>query len=223
MRHCHKSVIEILYRNETEMQGALCGIPIKLLSESAVVNKRWVWMGCVVWLFANAALAQDIYPRGAYRVQPGDVLQVSVWREPDMQLETVVRPDGGISVPLVGEVSAQGKTVDELRTELTRRLARFMPDMAVNVTLKQLLGNKIYVIGKVNRPGEFVLNRDIDVMQALSMAAGTAKFADLKDIKILRRNHSEQQVFTFDYREVEAGENLTQNIVLHSGDIVVVP
>jgi polysaccharide biosynthesis/export protein len=187
------------------------------------VNKQWKWMACVALLVVNVATAEDVYPRGAYRVQPGDVLQVSVWREPDMQLETVVRPDGGISVPLVGEVSTKGKTVDELRTELTQRLARFMPDMTVNVSVKQLLGNKVYVIGKVNRPGEFVLNTDIDVMQALSMAAGTAKFADLKDIKILRRNHTEQQVFNFDYREVEAGENLDQNIVLHSGDVVVVP
>lgn len=187
------------------------------------VNNKWKWVACAVFVFVNTVAAEDIYPRGAYRVQPGDVLQVSVWREPDMQLETVVRPDGGISVPLVGEVSTKGKTVDELRNELTQRLARFMPDMAVNVSVKQLLGNKVYVIGKVNRPGEFVLNTDIDVMQALSMAAGTAKFADVKDIKILRRNHTEQQVFNFDYREVEAGENLDQNIVLHSGDVVVVP
>ena len=187
------------------------------------MNNIWKWVACAAFVFANTVAAEDIYPRGAYRVQPGDILQVSVWREPDMQLETVVRPDGGISVPLVGEVSTKGKTVDELRNELTQRLARFMPDMAVNVSVKQLLGNKVYVIGKVNRPGEFVLNTDIDVMQALSMAAGTAKFADVKDIKILRRNHTEQQVFNFDYREVEAGENLDQNIVLHSGDVVVVP
>ncbi len=200
----------------------LYGELTKLL-ESRGLNKHWMWMGCAALLLSSAVIAEEVFPRGAYRVQPGDVLQVSVWREPDMQLETVVRPDGGISVPLVGEVSVQGKTVDELRTELTKRLARFMPDMTVNVALKQLLGNKVYVIGKVNRPGELVLNRDIDVMQALSMAAGTAKFADLKDIKILRRNHTEQQVFNFDYREVEAGENLDQNIVLHSGDIVVVP
>ena len=182
-----------------------------------------MWMGCVALLWSSAVIAEEVTARDGYRVQPGDVLQVSVWREPDMQLETVVRPDGGISVPLVGEVSVQGKTVDELRTELTERLARFMPDMSVNVALKQLLGNKVYVIGKVNRPGEFVLNRDIDVMQALSMAAGTAKFAGVKDIKILRRNNAKQQVFNFDYQQVEAGENLDQNIVLHSGDIVVVP
>lgn len=187
------------------------------------MNNKWKWVACAALVFVNTVDAQDISPRGAYRVQPGDVLQLSVWREPDMQLETVVRPDGGISVPLVGEVSTKGKTVDELRNELTQRLARFMPDMAVNVSVKQLLGNKVYVIGKVNRPGEFVLNTDIDVMQALSMAAGTAKFADVKDIKILRRYLTEQQVFNFDYREVEAGKNLDQNIVLHSGDIVVVP
>ena len=98
-----------------------------------------------------------------------------------------------------------------------------MPDLSVVVAVKQPLGNKIYIIGKVNKPGEFVMNRQLDVMQALSMAGGTSKFASLSDIKILRRFNEGQIVYPFDYEDIENGKNLDQNIILLSGDIVVVP
>ncbi len=158
-----------------------------------------------------------------YLIQPGDVLQISVWREPDLQAEVVVTPDGRIAMPLLGEVNVDGKNVEMLRNEIVARIQRFVPDADVTVTVKQPLGNKIYVIGKVNRPGEYVLNRNVDVMQALSMAAGVAKFADVNKVKILRRTGEGQQVIPFDYSQVEAGNRLEQNIVLKPGDVVIVP
>lgn len=158
-----------------------------------------------------------------YLVQPGDVLQIMVWREPDMQAEVVVSPDGYFSMPLLGEIHANGKSITQLRKELVTRIQTFVPDADVTVMVKQALGNKIYVIGKVNRPGEYVLNRNVDVMQALSMAAGIAKFADVDQVKILRRTAKAQQVLSFDYSQVEDGKNLEQNIVLKPGDVVVVP
>jgi polysaccharide export outer membrane protein len=159
----------------------------------------------------------------AYRLQPGDVLHVSVWREPDMQLDVVVQPDGVISLPLAGEMVARGKTIPALREEIAQRLGKLMPDSPVTLAAKQLLGNKIYVIGKVNRPGEYVINQAVDVMQALSLAQGATRFAALDDIKILRRTEDGQQAIEFDYTAVETGESLEQNIVLQSGDVVVVP
>lgn len=158
-----------------------------------------------------------------YLVQPGDVLQIMVWREPDMQAEVVVSPDGRFSMPLLGEINTDGKSITQLRKELVTRIQTFVPDADVTVMVKQALGNKIYVIGKVNRPGEYVLNRNVDVMQALSMAAGIAKFADVDQVKILRRTAKAQQVLSFDYSQVEDGKNLEQNIVLKPGDVVVVP
>lgn len=158
-----------------------------------------------------------------YRIQSGDVLNVSVWHEPDLQTDVVVRPDGSISLPLIGDVVAMGRTIAEVRGDVTARLQKFMPDAAVNVSAKQLLGYKIYVIGKVNRPGEYQLNRDIDVMQALSMAAGTSKFAATERIRILRRDRDGAQAIPFNYDEVEEGIALEQNIVLRAGDVVVVP
>lgn len=159
-----------------------------------------------------------------YRIQPGDLLAISVWHEEGLQLDNVlVRPDGGISVPLAGEVSTTGKTVEDLRHELTERMNSYIPDLAVTVSVKQLFGHKIYVIGKVAKPGEFVLSGRVDVMQALSMAGGTVRFAGLKDIKILRRAGDVERVIPFDYTSVEAGEKLEQNILLEVGDVVVVP
>lgn len=172
---------------------------------------------CLYNVSANAAQPK------VYTVYPGDVLQVSVWKENDLQLIVLVRPDGGMSLPLIGEVQAAGKTVQALRDELTKRFSVFVPDAVVTVGVNQLLGNKIYVLGKVTRPGEFPINRYIDVMQALSMAGGTTPFAELNDIVILRRDGDKQQAIDFKYDQVSRGKHLEQNIILQSGDVVVVP
>lgn len=161
----------------------------------------------------------------AYLVQAGDVLEVSVWNEPDLQKEVLVRPDGAISFPLTnGDIQAAGRTIDELRQELTERLSRYISDLVVTVSVKQILGNKVYVIGQVNAPGTFVMNPRVDVMQALAMAGGATAFAALNDIRILRRMpDDEQRAYRFEYGDVAKGQSLDQNIMLRSGDVVVVP
>jgi polysaccharide export outer membrane protein len=159
-----------------------------------------------------------------YRIQPGDVLMVSVWKEQDLLAEVLVRPDGGMSFPLVGDVRASGRTVDELRTLVDERLSKFIPDPSVTIAIKQIGGNRIYVLGKVSRPGEFAFSQPIDVMQALSLAGGATSFAALDDIQILRRDAAGKQTARrFRYSEVERGRELQQNILLKSGDTVVVP
>jgi polysaccharide export outer membrane protein len=159
-----------------------------------------------------------------YRIQPGDVLMVSVWKEQDLMSEVLVRPDGGLSFPLVGDVRASGRTVDELRTLVDERLSKFIPDPSVTIAVKQIGGNRIYVLGKVNRPGEFAFSQPIDVMQALSLAGGATSFAGLDDIQILRRDQGGKQTARrFRYSDVERGRGLEQNILLKSGDTVVVP
>ena len=162
-------------------------------------------------------------PAGEYLISAGDILDVSVWKEPELTREVPVRPDGGISFPLIGNVAAAGKTADQLRDEIAASLSKFMPDPAVSVTVKQFKGNVIYVIGKVARPGEYAAGRYIDVMQAISLAGGLTVYADEDDIKVLRRTKSGTQTFNFDYDEVVNGENLGQNILLQPGDTVMVP
>ena len=148
---------------------------------------------------------------------------VSVWKEQDLQAEVLVRPDGGLSFPLAGEIQASGRTVEEVRIAIDERIRKFIPDAAVTVTVKAIGGNRVYVIGKVNRPGEFPFSRPIDVMQALSLAGGTTPYAAVNDIRVLRRENGKQVAIAFRYADVERGRDLAQNIELQSGDTVVVP
>jgi polysaccharide export outer membrane protein len=176
------------------------------------------------FLCAVAASAQNAQgPRDAYLVNPGDVLAVIVWKEEDLQREVIVRPDGMFSFPLAGEIRAQGRSVEQIRAAIAQSLSRYIPDPVVTVSTQQILGNKVYVIGQVNRPGEFVVNPQVDVMQALSLAGGTTPFADLNSIRILRRSGGQQRAIGFNYGEVEKGKRLEQNIVLQPGDVLVVP
>jgi polysaccharide export outer membrane protein len=159
----------------------------------------------------------------SYMIQPGDVLEISVWKEKDLQKDLMVRPDGGLNFPLTGDIIASGKTVEQLRKELVAKLTKYVPDPVVTVSIKQSLGNKIYIVGNVNKPGDYIVIRNVDVMQALSMAGGPTPYASVNNIKILRRVSGEQKVFLFKYSHVEKGEDLEQNIMLQGGDVVVVP
>jgi polysaccharide export outer membrane protein len=160
---------------------------------------------------------------GDYQIKAGDVLAISVWKEKDLMQEVLVRPDGKFSYPLTGDIVAKGRTVEDIRAQIVEKIQQFIPDPVVTVQVREIIGNQIYVIGKVNKPGAFLLNRDIDVMQALSMAGGAATFADLGDIRILRRESGQQQSIPFNYSQVERGKGLEQNILLLPGDVVVVP
>jgi polysaccharide biosynthesis/export protein len=189
-------------------------------------------VGCVGMCWAAALAAQPAAQAAAqpdtgavarYEVQPSDVLQISVWREPELSQQVLVRPDGAFSFPLAGDVSAIGKTVEELRRELVERLARYIPDLVVTVTVLEIRGNKIYVIGQVNTPGEFIVNPRVDVMQALSLAGGTTAFASPSEIFVLRRDNGQQRRLPFNFDAVLRGRDLEQNILLRTGDVVVVP
>lgn len=180
---------------------------------------------CLAALFAALSLGASAQESALadYAIQPGDVLEISVWREPDLQREVLVRPDGGISFPLVGDMKAQGSSVAALAAAVTERLERYIPDPVVTVTVSQMSGNRIYVLGRVNRPGEFAVLRPVNVLQALSMAGGLTPYADEKRIQVLRGSGSEQQAIPFNYRDVERGQALEQNLVLQAGDVVMVP
>ena len=159
----------------------------------------------------------------SYRVCPEDVLEISVWREDTLKKEALVRPDGGLSYPLIGEVQVAGKTVLEIRDEIAKRLERFIPDPAVSVAILKVGSQRVYVIGKVNKPGEYPLGRYVDVLQALSMAGGLTPFADSNEIRVMRREDGRQIVLPFEYGRVVRGQKVEQNIQLRGGDVVVVP
>ncbi|HUO66081.1 MAG TPA: polysaccharide biosynthesis/export family protein [Gammaproteobacteria bacterium] len=207
---------------------------------TAIISFRTLLSAVLLALSVGAASAQSNRPAAApaqnknvpgaatatpgYQIQPGDVLQISVWREEDLKLEVLVRPDGGFSFPLAGDMTALGKTVEDLRKEIADRLVRYIPDLVVTVAVKEINGNKVYVIGQVNKPGVFVMNPRVDVMQALSIAGGTTPFAKLDDIFVLRRSGETNQIrLPFRFNDVVKGRGLEQNVLLLSGDVVVVP
>lgn len=184
-------------------------------------------LGMLFWAAAAVAAPASAPVAGpedaGYLLQPGDVVDISVWKEPDLTSELLVRPDGAITMPLAGQIGAAGHTVEEVRVTIDTRLRKYIPDPAVTVTLKQALGNQIYVLGKVNRPGNYPIARPVDVVQALSLAGGTTPFAAVNDIRVLRHEGERQITLNFHYSDIEHGRRLEQNILLHSGDTVIVP
>ena len=192
-----------------------------------------VWLLLCLAALMGTALAAEVEggkasDRGGtspdtYRLQPGDVLEISVWKEQDLQREVLIRPDGSFTFPLAGEVDARSKSVDSVRSILVDRLQKYVPTPVVTVAVKQIGGNRVYVVGKVVHAGDFPLSNPLDVMQAISLAGGITPFAAVNDIVILRRQNGRQQAFSFHYSDVARGRNLSQNIQLQSGDTVVVP
>jgi polysaccharide export outer membrane protein len=158
-----------------------------------------------------------------YRLGPGDILEVSVWKEKELSRLVVIRPDGYISFPLAGEVLAAGRTVPEVQKEIAQKIEAYIPDTSVAVMLNQLRSRTIYVLGKVAKPGMFIMDGEMRVMQALALAGGLIRFADENYILILREEAEGLVSYQFDYEDVAKGENLQLNIPLRAGDTVVVP
>jgi polysaccharide export outer membrane protein len=178
-------------------------------------------LGCLLWLsYQPLSCAGD----ESYRLNPGDKLEITVWKEEDLHSEVVVLPDGTISFPLVGHVPAAGKTTTELVGLLKERLNPYISDPEINIRLLAAEGNTIYVLGEVAHPGAIVMKSPLDVMQALSMAGGFTTFAKKNSIRILRREaNGRSKTIPFEYGDVEDGENMESNILLKSGDTIVVP
>jgi len=170
----------------------------------------------------NGAQAQSSASK-AYILNPGDILEVSVWKEKDLSRKVLVRPDGMISFPLAGHMRAAGRSTEEIEAELKQRLARYLKEPVVTVSVAQTPGNKIFVIGQVRKPGAYSSPYPITVMQALSLAGGLTQFGDENDIIIIRTVNGKQTRIGFDYSKAKRGKDLSQNITLNSGDVVVVP
>ena len=194
----------------------------------APVNKSASWGDPtalpVVAAAAPVASAASASPRAsAYVIGPEDGLEISVWKDDTLKSQSLVRPDGGISFPLVGEVMAAGKTADQLRDELKRRLEKYVPDAVVTVAVVHVASYRIYVLGRVNKPGDFAVGRDVDVLQALTLAGGLTPFAHENDIRVVRKIDGRTTTIPFHYADVLKDGDLAQNITLRSGDVLLVP
>ena len=191
--------------------------------------KTQLWMIGVLMIivslpqFALAANQTPIVPTDDYVIGRGDVLDISVWKDEALTKLVTVLPDGKISFPLIGQVKAGGMTVAQLRNVLEKKLKRFVPDLTLSIVVSQVNSMVIYVIGRVNNPGRFGLNTNINVLQALAIAGGVNPFAKRSKIRVFREDQNGTQIFPFDYDDVAKGEDLQQNIRLKRGDIVFVP
>lgn len=159
-----------------------------------------------------------------YLLAPGDALEITVWKEEGLQQQQfLIGPDGKIVYPLIGTITAAGRTINDLKDLITFKLADFISDPSISIKLLNNQGNAVFVIGKVNKPGQVFAGRRIDVLQALSLAGGLTVFADDSNITIQRRIGNEIKVFPFDYGDVIEGKDLEQNILLEPGDTIAVP
>jgi len=171
---------------------------------------------------ASSAAAGVVVP-GDYVIGAEDVIGVLFWREPDMSGEVTVRPDGKITLPLIGEISAVGKKPEALRDDLQKAAGRYLADANVTVVVRQIHSRKVFITGQVTHPGEFALTAPRTVLQLIAQAGGLTEYADGGSITIMRTEQGKNRVFKFNYKDVSKGKNLEQNIQLMPGDTVVVP
>jgi polysaccharide export outer membrane protein len=158
-----------------------------------------------------------------YVIGAQDVLDVSVWKEPEVSRIVPVRPDGKISLPLLNDVQAAGLTPAQLAVQITESLKKYVTSPQVTVIITTINSQRVYILGEVTRPGAFPLLPGMTVMQALSSAGGFTPFAKMKSIYVLRTDNGKKVKFPFNYKEAINGKNSEQDIQLKAGDTIVVP
>lgn len=181
---------------------------------------------CALLLPAAAAQesgAPTARPEPMYVIQPNDLLEVFVWKEPDLTRKVLVRPDGRVSFPLVQDIQAAGISPGELKKQVEQKLSQFLNAPEVTIIVEAIQSYRIYVLGKVQKPGGINVEKAVTVLQALALAGGFQDYAKDQEMKVIRSLGNENIVFDFNYRDVINNKKTEQNIILRSGDVVVVP
>ena len=172
---------------------------------------------------AAAPRATDPVVPPGYLIGTDDVLSIVYWKDKDMSADAKVRPDGRIALPLINEVQAAGLTPEQLQKKLLEESKKYMEDANITVVVREINSRKAFITGEVNKPGPYPLTAPTTVMQLISLAGGLREYANSKNITIMRNEGGKQVSLKFNYKDVAAGKNLTQNIELKPGDTVVVP
>jgi polysaccharide export outer membrane protein len=159
-----------------------------------------------------------------YKIGPGDVMKVNVWKHEEVSQQVTVRPDGLFSLPLIGDVQASGRTAQEIAADVGERLHKYYADNPpVTVQVTDVKSYKIYIIGEVQRAGEYAPTHPVTVLMGLSLAGGFTRFATPERIVIVRRDARGERRIPFDYSAVIEKGDLQQNLILQLGDTVIVP
>jgi len=158
-----------------------------------------------------------------YVIGPDDVLGIVFWRDADMSGDVTVRPDGNITLPLVGDIKAAGLRPEELKDAVKKASIKFISDPNVTVVVRQINSRNVFVTGNVARPGAYPVSGQMRILQLLAVAGGLTEFADQKKITVTRTTGDKVEMLKFNYKDVASGKKPEQNVVLKPGDTVVVP
>jgi polysaccharide export outer membrane protein len=164
-----------------------------------------------------------ITPPADYVIGADDQLRIVFWRDDSLSGDVVVRPDGKISLTLLNDIQAAGLTPNQLRESLISAAARYVTDPSVTVIVKSINSRKVYVTGQVNKPGPYLLNDNMTILQMLAVAGGLQEWADADHILVMRTEGGQTKSYKFNYKDVRKGKALQQNIMLKPGDTIVVP
>ena len=172
---------------------------------------------------AGVEIPVGVKPPSDYVIGPEDVLTVVFWRDKDLSGDVTVRPDGMISLPLLNDIQAAGLTPDQLRLQLTERAGRLMEEPTVTVVVKAINSRRVYLTGNVAKPGAYAISGPTTVLQLIATAGGLLEYAKSKNIRIMRTENGKAVSYKFNYKDVTAGKNLKQDILLKPGDTIIVP
>jgi polysaccharide export outer membrane protein len=172
---------------------------------------------------ATEAAAKPATDDPNYLIGAQDVLDISVWKEPEVSRSVPVRPDGKISLPLLNDVQAAGLTPTQLAAQITGGLKKYVANPQVTVIVTTMNSQRVYILGEVNRPGAYPLLPGMTILQALSSGGGFTQYANTKKIYLLRQVNGKQEKYPFNYKDAVAGRHAEQNVPLKAGDTIVVP
>lgn len=172
---------------------------------------------------AAAAADQGVSLPVDYVIGPEDVLGVLFWRDTEMSGDVTVRPDGKVTLPLIGEIMAAGLKPDALREQVHKAADKYLSDPNVAIVVRQINSRKVFITGEVTTPGAYPLVAPRTVMQIIALAGGLTEYADAKSITVMRTQNGAAKSLKFNYKDVSRGKGLEQNILLQPGDTIVVP
>ncbi len=167
-------------------------------------------------------LSSQAGQKNKYIIGPSDVLEIIVWKEPDFSREVMVRPDGYITLPLINDIKASGKTPMDLKKEIEKKLTEYIDLPVVTVIVKKLNSKRYYMIGEIKNPGEYSLNKPMTILQALSIAGGFTEWAKKDKIMVIRTQNGQREVLHFNYTALSKGENV-KDLFLQPDDVILVP
>jgi len=160
---------------------------------------------------------------GDYIIGPEDIIEVNIWKEPDLSRTVLVRPDGKISLPLVGDIKAMGITPTQLAQAIEKKLSEYIESPVVSVILTGINNPKIYILGRVNKPGMYPLRDRITLLQAIALAGGFAEWAKKSKVIILRQTGDKDQRLVINIDKIIKGKKGIHDIILQRGDRIIVP